>query len=193
MFIRDGCLKLKGFLLMRKIILFVCCILFLAGCAGGAGANATIGTTPTTVAFDTSNLSPTISTPASTATSTTPGSHGAATHTTSAPTATPTRTTIKPTPKPTKKPTPTPTPAPTYHTCTIAACNNPWGYHLQNGDGFPLVISAPSGFCSWFRCLPDFGNESGDIVECSNGAFSWNGSADSEGCPNMTIKGWLAP
>jgi hypothetical protein len=37
------------------------------------------------------------------------------------------------------------------------------------------VDIAPSGFCSWFHCIPNFGNESGDIGECGDGEFSHAG------------------
>jgi len=182
----------------KTILLYSCCILLLAGLVGEAVAyvtrsapvvtiNQQITPAPTTTPRRETPTPPDKNIPTQPTPTPTQQTQPPAQPTT-APTAKPT---VAPTHKP--KPTATPTTGPTYHSCSIASCPNPWGYHLQYGDGNPLVTSAPSGFCDWFACLPDFGNENGDIVECSNGTFSWNGSNSSEGCPGMTIKGWLAP
>ncbi len=74
----------------------------------------------------------------------------------------------QPTPIPTEKPTPTPTPKPaivpthapvstTPPKPTQPACqavnNNPWCYNFSPGK---LIYYPPSGFCSYFNCIPSF-------------------------------------
>jgi hypothetical protein len=92
---------------------------------------------------------------------------------TAKPTPKPTQLAVKPTPKPTQpsaKPTPTPKPH------CVAVNNNPWCYNFSPGG---LIYTPPSGFCSYFNCIPTFyaSDDPGDgyIIECSDGTFSQSG------------------
>ena len=102
---------------------------------------------------------------------------------TAAPTSTPTPTptpTLRPTPAPTPVPTRAPTPAPT-HSATpkpatanlCGAPSNPWGYNFCGNGAY--IYSPPASFCSWFRCINNFPNGVGYVVQCSDGMFSKSG------------------
>lgn len=79
---------------------------------------------------------------------------------------------VQPTHAPPPSPQPTPTPVP----CGDAGCN-PWGYNFEAGN---LIYSPPSGFCSYFNCIPTFvePDDPGDgyVVECQDSTFSQSGS-----------------
>lgn len=94
--------------------------------------------------------------------------------------------TAKPTPQPTATPThqpmaqATPTAAPTRPAATPTPCPgincNPWGYNFSPGN---LIYTPPSGFCSYFNCIPTFvgSDDPGDgyIIECQDGTYSQSG------------------
>jgi hypothetical protein len=92
------------------------------------------------------------------------------------PTPTPTP---SPTPIPTIAPTPTPQPTqppkPTPPPCQ-ATNGNPWCYNFVPGN---LIYYPPSGFCTYFNCIPTFvePDDPGDgyIVQCVDGLFSQSG------------------
>lgn len=105
-----------------------------------------------------------------------PGGHDAPTNTITTPASsaqnlTPIPTTVPPT---RSTPTPKPTAAPSFHTCTAQSCSNPWGFVLgcACGNMWQPVSIAPSGFCSWFACIPNFSAGSGNILECGDGLMS---------------------
>ncbi len=88
-----------------------------------------------------------------------------------------------PTPVPTPQPTIAPThapvqsqpPQPTPPSCQ-AIYGNPWCYNFVPGN---LIYSPPSGFCTYFTCIPTFvePDDPGDgyIVQCGDGLFSQSG------------------
>lgn len=114
---------------------------------------------------------------------------------TAKPTIPPALPTARPTPRPTKKPTPRPTPtkAPTGHICTLASCDNPWGYHLVVGDEGNLVTAPPDGFCSWWQCASDFWTSGGpgSIVACQDNTFDWDSARGADCFNDGGIRGWL--
>jgi len=79
----------------------------------------------------------------------------------------------EPTLQPTVKPTPEP---PTYHSCMASSCPNLWGFVLDCSCGvlWQSVPIAPSGFCSWFHCVPNFNSQVGNIGECGNQEMAHN-------------------
>jgi Protein of unknown function (DUF3761) len=80
-----------------------------------------------------------------------------------------------PTPSPTHQPAPTQPPKPTSPPCQ-AINGNPWCYTFVPGN---LIYNPPSGFCSYFTCIPSFyqSDDPGDgyIVQCSDGTYSQSG------------------
>ena len=74
---------------------------------------------------------------------------------------------------PTNTPTLPPTPTPT---ACQAVNNNPWCYNFNPGN---LIYYPPSGFCTYFACIPTFvePDDPGDgyIVQCNDGKFSQSG------------------
>ena len=120
----------------------------------------------------------------------TPAQQAAVTGTT--PTSLPTPTQPAPTPTPIP-PTPTPhpaiAPAPTHapqptsappKPTSVPSCQavngNPWCYNFAPGN---LIYYPPSGFCSYFACIPSFygSDDPGDgyVVECNDGSYSQSG------------------
>jgi hypothetical protein len=107
-----------------------------------------------------------------------------------APTPTPTATatpTPEPTPVPTAAPTPPPTPAPTPRPVIptaapppppppVDSCGapaNPWGYNFCGGS---FIYSPAVGFCGpTFKCIPNFPNGKGYVMQCSDGMYSKSG------------------
>jgi hypothetical protein len=89
--------------------------------------------------------------------------------------------TVVPTAKSTQSPTPsptlkaTPTPQSTQPACQ-AVYNNPWCYNFNPGN---LIYYPPSGFCTYFACIPTFvePDDPGDgyIIQCNDGKFSQSG------------------
>jgi len=74
------------------------------------------------------------------------------------------------TPKPKPQPTATPKPKPT---CIPGAVNcNPWGYNFSSGS---YIYSPPGSFCSYFRCINNFWNGIGYVMECQDGMYSKSG------------------
>ena len=55
--------------------------------------------------------------------------------------------------------------------CTAVNCN-PWGYDFNPGN---LIDNPPSAFCSYFACIPSFGNGNGYVMECADSMFSKSG------------------
>jgi hypothetical protein len=57
--------------------------------------------------------------------------------------------------------------------CRSEAPSNPWGYDFCSpGD---LIVSPPSNFCSYFRCIGNFWNGAGYVIQCRDGMFSKSG------------------
>lgn len=77
--------------------------------------------------------------------------------------------TATPTPRP--KPQPTATPKPS---CIPGAVNcNPWGYTFTNTGKY--IYSPAGGFCNYFRCINNFSNGKGYVMECKDGMYSKSG------------------
>ena len=68
--------------------------------------------------------------------------------------------------------------------------NNPWGYNYTAAQG-SLIYVPPSGFCGYFRCIPNFKNGVGYVIECHDGWFSKSGgrrgSCSYHGGPGQTL------
>jgi hypothetical protein len=93
---------------------------------------------------------------------------------TASPTAAPTKAPVivvatpKPTVRPTQKPPP---PPPAFNYCGAPA--NPWHYNFCSGN---VIYAVPSGFCSYFPCIPSFWNQTnGYAEECVDGKYSHSG------------------
>jgi hypothetical protein len=78
-----------------------------------------------------------------------------------------------PTPEPTPDPTPPPPPPPPPPPCQATVPANPWGYDFC----FPgtSIANPPDDFCSYFRCIDNFWNGRGSVIQCQDGRFSKSG------------------
>ncbi|EFH86588.1 DUF3761 domain-containing protein [Ktedonobacter racemifer] len=65
-------------------------------------------------------------------------------------------------------PPPTPTPIP----ATTGVNGNPWGYDFNPGQ---VVTNPNPDFCSYFKCISNFWNGAGYVVQCSDGQYSKSG------------------
>lgn len=115
---------------------------------------------------------------AAASTPTLPATTQPTTRATTAPTVTPTvqpTRQVTPTPHPTQRATPKPSPKPTQPACQ-AVNSNPWCYNFSPGK---LIYVPPSGFCTYFNCIPTFygSDDPGDgyIVECQDTTYSQSG------------------
>lgn len=63
-----------------------------------------------------------------------------------------------------------PSPA-TVNLCGAPA--NPWGYNFCNNGA--LIYAPAAGVCSYFRCIDNFPNGVGYMVECNDGMYSMSG------------------
>lgn len=123
------------------------------------------------------NMSPTVQATATTGRTTAgsvtykPGATATATQSQPSPTAQPTATAtaspiLQPTATPKPKPQPTATPKPCASPC------NPWGYNFSSGH---LIYSPPGTFCNYFKCIANFWNGKGYVMECQDATYSKSG------------------
>lgn len=87
-----------------------------------------------------------------------------------------------PAPAPSTYVAPPPPPPPSTHAAPppppqppslCGAPSNPYGYNFCGVGGF--VTSPPSDICNYFRCIANFGNGRGYMVECNDGTYSMSG------------------
>lgn len=99
----------------------------------------------------------------------TAGSHGAIQPAQSPiPTALPTATI-----SPTATATPVPTSTSVALICTDAGCS-PWGYKWE-GTSVIWYDQVPVNFCDYFKCISNFGNSKGYVVQCGDKLYSTAG------------------
>jgi hypothetical protein len=68
---------------------------------------------------------------------------------------------------------PPPPAATTAGGCPVAVeIPNPWCYNFVQGS---TISSPPAAFCQYFRCIANFGNGRGYVVQCRDGTFSKSG------------------